>query len=83
VGTRKRSTGAPKCRVTPEVTETGTVEFNDLDNGDAFICNGDVWMKCDIGNQDAIRLRDGDMMDSLCDEGKLIPVDIQVTWKRK
>jgi len=72
---------AAVCRVQPPVTgvEEG-LRYDDLQDGDAFIHDGDIWMKCDCDDQEAIRLKDGVIKSDMCDEGAIIPVDINVTW---
>jgi hypothetical protein len=74
---------ATVCRVQPSVPMSVGITYESLKDGDCFLWDGDVWMKFDCGGQEGIRVKDGYREDDFCDKGVIIPVDIQVTWKKK
>jgi len=57
--------------------------YDDLVNGDCFLWEGCLMMKCDASNQEAFDLDSGDYGVDMCDKGAVIPVDIEITWKKK
>ena len=75
---------AAVCRVHPPVIgcKHGPC-YEDLKNGDAFIFDGAIWMKCHCDEQEAIRLEDGAIKYDMCGKGGIIPVAIKVTWTPK
>ena len=74
-----------KSRVSPEVPKSNVrfVRYNELNDGDAFLYEGKLWIKMDICDQDAICLdKDTGYESCLCDE-IVEPVDITINWKRR
>ena len=73
-----------KSRISPAIPKsTNGVEYADLDDGDAFIHNGKLYIKMDAHGQEGIGLGGGwDVLDDMCGI-YVIPVDIQITWKEK
>ena len=72
-------------RVSPAIPSKNpdVIKYDDLSDGDCFLWNGHLMMKCDINDQEAFDLNNGSYQDYMCNEGVIIPVDIQITWKKK
>ena len=70
-------------RVFPAITTNPKfVEYDSLRNGDTFLWENGLWMKCENMEQEGIDLATGEMEDDMC--GKMVEkVNIQVTWSRK
>jgi len=71
-------------RVSPVVPKRSVRQplYDDLNNGDAFLYEGALYVKVDTDDQQAIDLDTGYIEDSLC--GKIVvPVNITVKWSRK
>lgn len=71
-------------RISPVVLQT-KAKFNSYDymsNGDAFLWEGALYVKCESYEQEAINMDTGLVIDDMCDK-VVEPVDIVVTWKRK
>lgn len=68
-------------KVTPRTKEKTMVDYSTLKYGDAFLWNGDVWIK---GKQDqaAVNLRTGEMFFNTCGE-YIVPVEATINWKHK
>jgi len=80
---KKKNVG--KSRINPVVPKTESpkyVKYEDLDDGDCFLMRGNLWMKSDMDNQEAINLSNGDFDCCLCDE-IVIPVDVTINWQRR
>lgn len=72
-----------KSRVSPPITDNNNyVDYANLENGDCFLYLGNLWMKFDVEDQEAVNLDTGDNDCLLCDK-MVIPVDITINWKRK
>jgi len=63
------------------------VYADELDNGDAFIWQGGLWIRCDWGEQEAVLISPksndwtkGFIKTEMCEERGLIPVDITIKW---
>ena len=83
MGTKKKV--EKKSRVSPEIPSQNVrfVTYEDLNDGDAFLMKGKLWMKFDVDDQEAVCLNEGGEHDCcLCDE-IVEPVDITITWKRR
>jgi len=72
-----------KSRVSPSIPiSPKLVDYDSLYNGDAFLYNGGLWMKCENEEQEAINLNNGNIETYMC--GSMVePVDINIAWKRK
>lgn len=57
-------------------------DYNNMKNGDFFICGNGLYIKCDTGNQEAVCIQNGDFEDGLCDF-QTIPVDVEIKWARE
>ena len=70
-------------RVSPVITTNPKfVKYDSLQNGDAFLWESGLWMKCENMGQEAIDLTTGEMEDDMCDK-QVEKVNIQITWKKK
>ena len=70
-------------RVSPAITTNPKfVEYDSLRNGDAFLWENGLWMKCENMEQEGIDLATGEMEDDMCDK-MVEKVNITVTWSRK
>ena len=70
-------------RVSPAISNNPIfVEYNELENGDAFLYLGKLWMKCEVGDQEAINLETGCIEEDMCDE-KVEKVNVSIAWTRK
>ena len=74
----------PTSRISPPIDATPSkyVQYDDLQNGNAFLYEGSLFMKCENADQEAINLDTGSMRDCMC-ECIIEPVDITVKWSRK
>ena len=72
-------------RISPPLPakDTKSGNYGDFDNGDTFIWDGSLMMKCDTGDQEAVDLLTGHLEVEMCDNGVFTPVDIKITWKEK
>ena len=77
----KQKTG----RVSPAIPSKNSdvTTYDDLGDGDCFLWDGRLMMKCDISNQEALDLNNGSYQDDMCNGGVFIPVDVKITWKKK
>ena len=96
---KKGSKMPPRTRAvkrTPDVTPpipVGTEEssYAEMENGDAFLWKGGLWIKCEVDDQEAILLattsgsyQKGYIDTELCEEtGQMIPVNIKIQWTKK
>lgn len=73
-----------KNRINPLVpkTELKYVKYEDLDDGDCFLMRGNLWMECEMDDQVAVELNNGDFDCCLCDE-VVIPVNVTINWEKK
>lgn len=71
-------------RVNPPIKKSDEKfeRYGDLEDGDAFIMNGALWVKINTCDQEALNLDNGRYEDCLCEQ-IVIPVDITINWKRK
>ncbi len=58
------------------------VDYGSLGNGDVFLHEGELCMKCENEDQEAIDLDTGDMYRYMC-ERMVEPVNITIAWKKK
>jgi len=74
----------PVSRVSPTVPAIPPkyVQYDGLNNGDAFLYNGALYMKCENCEQEAINLDTGIVQTDLCEE-IVEPVSITIGWTRK
>ncbi len=74
----------PTSRVSPPIDKTPPkyVQYDDLQNGAAFLYAGALLMKCENSDQEAIDLDTGHVTDCMC-EYIVEPVDITIKWSRK
>lgn len=76
----KKKTG----RVSPAIPSKNLGNtYDDLSDGDCFLWNGHLMMKCNVNEQEAFDLDTGNYQEDMCDQGVIVPVDIQITWKKK
>jgi len=70
-------------KVTPKVP-TGRSEFvgfDDLERGECFIADGELWMVTDYSDQVAICLATGELLPDFCDFSRnLLLVDVEIKW---
>ncbi|KKN73091.1 hypothetical protein LCGC14_0404000 [marine sediment metagenome] len=72
-----------KSRVSPSITTLPKfVDYESLTNGDTFLYNGGLWMRCELYDQEAINIDNGNIESCMC-EAMVEPVDISITWKKK
>ena len=71
-------------RITPALIQSREKDFSDLDTGDCFIdASGDLLLKTsDSCEQSGVSLATGIIYGELCG-CQVVPVDIQITWKKK
>lgn len=71
-------------RVSPALPKMAPkfVDYDTLTNGDAFIHEGQLCMKCENEEQEAINLDTGTMFSDMCNR-IVEPVNITVAWKKK
>ena len=73
-----------KSRVTPTIPQENIKYplYDNLQDGDAFLFQGALFVKCENSDQQALDLDTGYIEENMC--GKVIePVDIVITWKKK
>ena len=72
-------------KVTPKIpTSNRAVDYEDLEEGDAFLYTDGLYIKYDAGLQGGISLTNPteDFLDDMC--GKMVaPVDIEIKWAYK
>ena len=72
-----------KSRITPPIISSPkATDYDDLNNGDAFLHSGCLCMKCENEEQEAINLDTGQMYSDMCNN-TVVPVNITVAWKKK
>lgn len=71
-------------RVSPPISKTSPryIQYDDLQNGDAFLYEAALFMKCENTDQEAIDLDTGFIRDCMC-AFIVEPVDITISWKKK
>jgi len=71
-------------RVTPPITKMlpKFKQYDDLNNGDAFLHEGALLLKCENTGQEAIDLDTGQIYNDMCDR-VVEPVNITVAWTKK
>lgn len=74
----------PVSRVSPSVDKIPPkfIQYDALRNGDAFLHEGALWMKCENCEQEAINLDTGRTQNDMCD-CVVEPVNITIKWTRK
>jgi len=56
--------------------------YDDLHNGDTFLFEGALFMKCENSEQEAIDMDNGYIEEDMC--GKVVePVNIKIAWTQK
>lgn len=71
-----------RIRPKPRFKRQG-VDFAELNAGDYFIFSDELYVKTKpISNQETTRLADGQRVECMCGEF-VLPVDVEITWKRK
>lgn len=73
-------------KITPKVNSTDGINFSSLIQGKAFLMNGGLFIrtgfKGNVNDQFAVNLATGNTEEDICGVN-VIPVDIQITWKKK
>jgi hypothetical protein len=81
---KKKKVPVKKSRVSPVIptNDARFTSYKDLNNGDAFLWKGALYVKCESCDQEAIDMETGYVMDGVCDT-IVEPVSITITWKKK
>jgi len=69
----------PKVTIIGDKTVSFTKAYRELAQGQLFLYKEDLYIKADIYDQEGLRLKDGHVEDSMCDE-QVVPVDVVITW---
>lgn len=80
----KKKKVVKKARLSPPLpVSKDSFEYSDVENGDCFLYNGDLYIKDDSdGDQFGVSLVTGKYVTDMC--GKpVIPVDVEIKWKVK
>lgn len=74
-----------KSRVSPALPaqDRRFVKYEDLKDGEAFLLDGKLWIKFDVGDQEGFELNNSGNWDVLLCDKVVEPVDITINWKRK
>ncbi len=56
------------------------VDYQDLADGDCFIWEKQLWIKCDYNDQEATCLDDGTMATDMCGHMVIQAIDVKVTY---
>ena len=78
----KKKKVTPVNKITPKISTTAGVQFDELKVGECFLMNGCLYIKESGNDQIGVDLATGKYHDCLCGT-TVIPVDISITWKKK
>ena len=71
-------------RISPKIpVPLKAVAYSDLVDGDTFLSGGYLWILSDLGDQEAVRLSDGQVQTDFCEARDIVPVDVKITWTKK
>lgn len=70
-------------KITPRMPKVPkSKEYEDMKSGEFFLSGDSLYIKCDVGNQDAVCIQDGMLHNEFCNF-ETIPVDVEIKWTRK